>query len=480
MNANIFENVVNNVLKEYSSDQRLPFDDDQFKNKNYLEQYTDWLEDFGKYGTLPPSKLDFWSEIERATKYILEKRLDKKYWYENMNMDLNEILNVLKNIIGKYVRVNKNNLVYVERKVKIEKSVDYYNSSDENGNDRALLYKSLVQNYNNNVGGCWSYKKNGSEAYCKEYNGDTITMKGYIRTDDIDFVKTVLLNYSYSDEHEIRVNPNAKVELVQVDFNGKYKIPLKGHLIVNSTYFGNNGKYKGMYAPVDDGFGNHDYINRKGEIRSLDDLKQIIKSKDIDLNDYFDEVKELNNGFTIIKFLNRWTFITPNRDLINNGDLWFDDISDFTDGYAIVTNGKRKTFINMEGRLFKNGLVWGDDIIGFHNHHAAIKISHNWYVIDDKENLVYGDMAFDEIVGIGDNYIGAYYNGVPYFIDFKGNFYDYDTEKPIQSPLDDDMYKLDYYLQQNGRRRRKYENKESINKIISEVLNYFLIKNVNK
>lgn len=61
-----------------------------------------------------------------------------------MNMDLNEILNVLKNIIGKYVRVNKNNLVYVERKVKIEKSVDYYNSSDENGNDRTLLYKSLV------------------------------------------------------------------------------------------------------------------------------------------------------------------------------------------------------------------------------------------------------------------------------------------------------------------------------------------------
>lgn len=47
-------------------------------------------------------------------------------------------------------------------------------------------------------------------------------------------------------------------------------------------------------------------------------------------------------------------------------------------------------------------------------------------------------------------------------------------------PLDDDMYKLDYYLQQNGRRRRKYENKESINKIISEVLNYFLIKKVNK
>lgn len=52
--------IVKNLLQEYSVDQRLPFDDDYFKNKNYLEQYTDWLEDFGQYGELPPSKLDFW------------------------------------------------------------------------------------------------------------------------------------------------------------------------------------------------------------------------------------------------------------------------------------------------------------------------------------------------------------------------------------------------------------------------------------
>ena len=32
------------LLKEYGAEQRLPFDDDQFKNKNYFEQYFDWLE----------------------------------------------------------------------------------------------------------------------------------------------------------------------------------------------------------------------------------------------------------------------------------------------------------------------------------------------------------------------------------------------------------------------------------------------------
>ena len=56
---NIIRESIYRLLNEYSSEQRLPFDDDKFKNKNYLEQYADWLEDFGKYGKLPPSKMNF-------------------------------------------------------------------------------------------------------------------------------------------------------------------------------------------------------------------------------------------------------------------------------------------------------------------------------------------------------------------------------------------------------------------------------------
>ena len=34
------KHIPRNILTEYSADQRLPFDDDKFKNKNYLEQYS--------------------------------------------------------------------------------------------------------------------------------------------------------------------------------------------------------------------------------------------------------------------------------------------------------------------------------------------------------------------------------------------------------------------------------------------------------
>lgn len=62
----IIKESIDKLLNEYRSEQRLPFDDDKFKNKNYLEQYTDWLEDFGKYGKLSHSNLDFWDELRKG------------------------------------------------------------------------------------------------------------------------------------------------------------------------------------------------------------------------------------------------------------------------------------------------------------------------------------------------------------------------------------------------------------------------------
>ena len=216
MNANIFENIVNKVLQEYSADQRLPFDDDYFKNKNYLEQYTDWLEDFGKYGTLPPSKLEFWDEVNKAIKYIFESKIYEKYDLELNIYGENELLEKLVEIIHNNLSFDENGNLYVERQVRIEGSAKHYNKSTFDNYDPKILYNNLVDNYNNNVGGCWSYNKGGSKAYCSKEEGDIITLKGYIRIDDIDFVKTVLLNYRYPNEHEIRVKPNAKVELILI------------------------------------------------------------------------------------------------------------------------------------------------------------------------------------------------------------------------------------------------------------------------
>lgn len=392
MNANIFENIVNNVLQEYSSDQRLPFDDDYFKNKNYLEQYTDWLEDFGKYGTLPSSKLDFWDEIKKAIKYIISNKLRNHAVlglpnnYEMIYNDLHD------KIIGNKLIFNENGNVYVERQIQINNSITTYDNNDSNGIDQKKLYNDLVQNYNNNVGGCWSYKKDGSYSYCSNSTGDNIVMKGYIRTDDIDFVKTVLLNFRYPNEHEIRVKPNSKIEIIEVILGCKYKMPLKGSLIVNATYFGNNSSYKGEYATVDDGFGNLQFIDRSGNIKDYGDVVKDKISKGFSYDEIFDEIQNLNNGFKKVKFSKKYTLIDKNNELIGNGNLWFDYVSNFNqNGYALVE-----------------------------------------------------------------------LNNLDYFIDEKGNFYDYETKQPITSPIDNNTD----------------ESKKYIKNIIKESINNYLKRNL--
>ena len=87
------------LLKEYGSEQRLPFDDDQFKNKNYFEQYFDWLEDFGKYGKLSPSNDDFWEEIKRAVEYIIENNIGKDKGLEIFEADIDDIVDTIDNVM---------------------------------------------------------------------------------------------------------------------------------------------------------------------------------------------------------------------------------------------------------------------------------------------------------------------------------------------------------------------------------------------
>lgn len=400
MNTNIFENIVNNILNEYSADQRLPFDDDYFKNKNYLEQYTDWLEDFGKYGTLPPSKLDFWDEIKKAIKHIIDNKLHGRYDLGLEGYDENDILNQLLHIIGNNVHITNGNKIYVERKVTLSGFADDYDQSVF-GKDPQYLFKHLVTSYQNNVGGCWCYKQGGADSYCSTTNGDSIILKGYIRNEDIDFVKTVLLNFHYKDEHEIRVKPNAKIELFNVMFNCKYKIPLKGHLIVTSTYFGNNSGYIGDYALVDDGFGNMNYIDRQGNIIKFDEFIKIINSKlsdGVKPEDLFNDVERLSNGLIKVQFQNKFSFIGKNNTLIYGGKYWFDYIDSFHQSFARIRMGKKWTLINSNGNLIGDGKYWFDYVGDFSQNLCYVKLGDKSSVINQDGKLVDdGNILFDSI-----------------------------------------------------------------------------------
>lgn len=382
------------LLKEYGAEQRLPFDDDRFKNKNYFEQYFDWLEDFGKYGKLSPSNDDFWEEIKRAVEYIIENNIGKDKGLGVFGEDPEKFFNELKyDVIKNYLSFNEDGNLYVERQVIIDGSIQDYDKSDKKGTDPKILYNSLIQNYQNNVGGCWSYRKGKAESYCTTANGDSIVLKGYIRIEDIDFVKTALLNFYYDDEHEIRVKPKANVELFEVICNCKYKMPLKEHLIVNATYFGNNKTYKTDYAPIDDGFGNQDYMDRKGSIINKEELFKRAFSSGRSLTDFFDEVSRFGSSLYKI-LLNDKYYLSDNKGNITkstiNGGLNY--IGDLDGDYAKVEKNEQESLIDSNGNLIGDGNFWFEEVIHEHD---------NVYIgdLNGKEYLIVNGVVRDNNKG---------------------------------------------------------------------------------
>jgi hypothetical protein len=304
----LFGNIVKKVLIEYANEPRLPFEKgEKFGKKNTEEQFVDWLEDFGKYGKLPASKISFSQGVESGLPIALNWML-KKYTIDPYNeddadygFDLNSDENddevyekkayYLSQLYG-YLRkngfyskngaygpeFNERNLMYVERAIRLP--------SNLNSENNQLLYKELIKNYQNNVGGCWTWEEGRAAAYCSQVDGSLVEFKGYIRLEDIDWVETDYCNmYNMNGEREIRVKPNAKVEVFEIDTDFTvdshkakvddteeggihfHKIPLRGTLIVNATYFGNGGKYNGDYAQVYDATSREQkYMDRKGNI----------------------------------------------------------------------------------------------------------------------------------------------------------------------------------------------------------------------
>ena len=380
-----FESVDRNnnklIINEYNADLRLPFEEPEYANKFYIEQYKDWLEDYGKYGSLPSGTLEFWDEIKQAVVEIKAKQLHGRFdgsIPEDKNAD--EIFYDLQTrLIGPYIKFTNDGKVYVERAISINKRPRGYDNSQ-----RTDFYKQLWKDYNDNVGGCWSYCKDGAQAYCGDDYGYSIILRGYIRTDDIDFIKTVQLNYHYPGEHEIRVKPFAKVELFNFSY-GNDTINFNKRLIVSSTYSGNNSKFIGNVGKIDDGFGGITYINRQnkvlnGEEEYNNELNKYVDdclAKGYELSDIFDYCGDFKNGFASVKLDEKWTFIREDGKRINNE--WYDFCSNFANGFARVRLGKKWTFISEDGKRLNN--EWYDFCGSFINSFARVNLGEKWTFI---------------------------------------------------------------------------------------------------
>jgi hypothetical protein len=228
-------------------------------------------------------------------------------------------------------------------------------------------FEKFVEKYNNNVGGCWCWEYGRAADYCSNNNGSKILLRGWIRLDDIDWVETVYINaYGMNAECEIRVKPNAKVELFEIygsffnsdpyydDRNDRfssygngdddiplYKFNLGGkHIIVTATYFGNNVNFDedGFAEIYDSTSDEKKFMDRKGNILSKKDIVymklngfkeniNILQQKGINganINDLFEFIEHVpRTPYLILSDYNIYCiFDTKTNKVI--GDSYFD------------------------------------------------------------------------------------------------------------------------------------------------------------
>ena len=480
MKVYLKESQIKSLLKEYSNEPRLPFEEPSYRYKNILESFIDWLEDFGRYGELEPSKISFEegirSGLATAWKWAYENRHngeqakepskeDLEDFYDELNLqnfyDNIKFEDYLKKIKEKGVDkgfINDRGQLYVERAIKVPSIT----KPDVN----QKWVNKLKQYYQNNVGGCWSWGYGDSDAYCGS-GDDIITMMGYIRMEDIDWVETDYVNnfmqYSSSFEKEIRTKPNAQIELFGLKYTNssnpqnykrEVKFPNGKTLIVKATYFGNEGKYQGNYARIYDANSKDiKYMDRENKIflgqdflrglayehnqhpsRELDDRWVITDSNDelavvsldgIDLMSLFD----LKKGVFICP--DDW-FYTINLDNISNNiaivtnddgkenyfdiskrkvisDTWFDMCFSFDidSDIAIVNNDEKETYIRRDGKFLFN--EWFDKCEPFDEKGIARVFKKNLVTLIRKDGSFVKDVWFENIkvaaVGI---YIGKH------------------------------------------------------------------------
>ena len=174
--------------------------------------------------------------------------------------------------------------------------------------------------------------------------------------------------------------------------------------------------------------GKRSFINTKGELIG-------------DGNLWFDSVSVFfEEGLARVELNGKWSFINTNGELIGDGNLWFDNAWDFYERFAAVELNHKSSFINSKGELIGNGNLWFDEAWCFNEGLAMVELNGKWSFINTNGELIGdGNLWFDNAWADVNGLRGVKLNEKFYFIKLLSNnelqFYDYETQKPIPSPL---------------------------------------------
>ena len=173
--------------------------------------------------------------------------------------------------------------------------------------------------------------------------------------------------------------------------------------------------------------GKYSFINSKGELIGNGNL-------------WFYYVEDFKEGFAIVKLKGKYSFINNKGALIGDGNLWFDFVEGFKEGFAAVKLNGKYSFINSKGELIGNGNLWFYYVEDFKEGFALVGLNSKYSFINTKGELIgNGHLWFDGIWSFNEGFASVRLNGKFYLIKLLSNnevqFYDYETQKPISSPL---------------------------------------------
>lgn len=260
------------LIKERRAELNIPFKEFGSEENGYklmYEHFIDYLENIGKYGKLQPSTIsldDITNNVAQIVETVdLERGLcidsirnmmdwirtlgdNERYFTcgdEINNIDVNELSSeyltmegktkIIKSLLACYgfpksLTINENNLIYVERALAVP---------------RLTSQEDVYNEYNKNfpqIGVCWSWAKNGGVSFGMDniFCQDCIVLHGWVRPEDVDWVKSVEVNASeLNNEMELRLKKDATVQIDEIicgisnkaELENK-KLPLKNSILL--------------------------------------------------------------------------------------------------------------------------------------------------------------------------------------------------------------------------------------------------------
>jgi len=271
----IIAETVRNIITEIHQGQQFSIPFDGNSEPVNFEHFIDYLETIGKYGKInSPKMIEFYNdknvlrdcgigsfffgmdELDEDGFNEFIENFNEKYnsynlWVQGIpdvyssNVDTNTIYNYLtpqginlwdKEIVNRgydvisdfiyKMTINDKGQIYCERMIILPNPTERYSEGSQD------FYDSLLNDYGDSMGVYWSYANGGGRQYYdSKYQGSEVILKGFVNPEDVDWEMTIQLETM--DESELRLIPNALVEIDEITYGSK-KLLLKSSIIIQA------------------------------------------------------------------------------------------------------------------------------------------------------------------------------------------------------------------------------------------------------